>query len=159
MKQATKDEVLRALPFFNKKELTDVHKVTELLLGKVSGSFTEEETELYDVICLATNSTVPVTAFRATVTASEWRNKAPLALNFIRDAFPDTKRNKALRVAMMKFTLAMLVADLKARGVPIKTGSVVLNLGRLRECFGANFPGYLEAGLAHVIIEKMQSHT
>lgn len=55
---------------------------------------------------------------------------------------------------VMRLLWRMLADDLKRRQIPVSLGSMILNMGRVAEAFESAFPGYLDSGLADLVMRR-----
>jgi hypothetical protein len=63
-------------------------------------------------------------------------------------------KNKISQQAFLRMLFRLLASDLKNRNVTPTLGILITNMQRLPEVFDASFPGYREAGIAHIIFDQ-----
>jgi hypothetical protein len=108
---------------------------------------------LYEAIATVCGTTLPLSRFTRTVHGKAWAEKSASAMKFIHDTFPNLR--KPAELALQRMLINALADDLRRRKVPISVGSVVAALDRLPRVFENCFPGYLESGMAELVIKAM----
>lgn len=143
--------VLKLLPKLSKAELSTVELAIQELL-KTKG--TAGEPPLYAALGNAMQQCPPWGMFAKTNAALAFSRHAERAELFLKHHFPKAKK---LDLHYLRtFTLRALIVDLKARDVPITVGTVTKNLGRFADVFEDQFPGYLQGGLAWLILRTLK---
>jgi hypothetical protein len=141
-------EVLSLLPALNKHDLALVRGAVDRLLGQGG-----QQGPLYDAVMAATGSKISYGAFLQSGAGKGWANREKAVMAFIAATWP--KLTKVQEVAMTKFLVARLADDLKARKINVSVGSLSRMIGTIPEIFDACFPGYREAGMAHLVLKVM----
>jgi hypothetical protein len=82
-----------------------------------------------------------------------WKVNADNMAYFIDHNFPHVK--KVIRLALFKTCIGLVIDHLRSRDVPVTFGTVWVDLVRVPELFDAQFPGYRDAHLGHLIVKAM----
>ena len=143
----TKDQILAALPSLSQADLK--------ALGAVIGGLVRAE---------APDASNDPTAWLAealgAVTGVSWlggagaafNKNAPLAIKFMQTHFTGALNNKITALALMRYLLLLLVANLKEMKVPVSRLTLSQNLHRLGEVFNDAFPGYGNGKAAKLVM-------
>jgi hypothetical protein len=135
----SKAEVLAILPKLDKVALKEIHAVAGMLLEKSTDDSREEYRELYELVCLVINTSLPWSAFKTLPAYRQWLENAPIAQDFL-NQFP--KLTPTGKQHIYRYCLGILVDDLRERKIPVKLASIVVNLGRLEKAMNTAFPDY-----------------
>lgn len=145
-------EVLKLLPKLSQQELLLLKAAIEELVSQPDDA---PEHPLWGVVTKAVGMAAPWAVFKTSRGNYRlWNKYAPAIDAFLDTQFPAA--TKLQRHALLTFIISSLIADLKGRGVPITIGIVIKNLGRFIQVFDDQFPGYLESGLAHLILRALK---
>ena len=147
-------QVLAALPGLSKPDLAAIRAAADSLLGSQVSAGEQAATPLFDALQRALGLRLGWAEFQRTATYKPYKRGAHAIAGFLGSTFPMAE-NRSIRNALHSFMLECLMDDLKGRKVPISLGSMCSNLERTPEVFKAAFPGYIEGGLAHLIIQRM----
>jgi hypothetical protein len=149
--------IISALATLNKRELATVKAAVEQLLGSKARTVAPEAISLFDAVRVAGgNENLPYEALKRSAMAATWAKYAPEAIAFIETTWPVAKHKKVVRMGLERLLVALLVDDLKEKRVRVTVGALVRNLGRLPEVFRAEFPGYIENQLQHLVLKAME---
>jgi hypothetical protein len=144
--------ILADLPNLNQKEL-DVVQAALARLGRKEA----EVPQLYTALTLVLGSKIPYGRFQHTDTYRTWKLNLPLVAAFVAETWPELQ--DVGRLGLLRYLLGLLAEDLRVRGIPVMTGTMVRELPNLPSLFDRCFPGYREAGLSHLIVKLMvKSH-
>jgi hypothetical protein len=143
-------DIMPALPALSKRELTLLRAAADHLLGKPTATVGP----LYSVLLTVTGSQLPFDKFQRSQAYKSWLENEKLFNAFVTDAWGESLK-KVTETALMTYLVGLLADDLKRRGVPVSVGTLAVNLGSAQQVFDTNFPGYRDAGLAHVILDQM----
>lgn len=148
------NEVIAALPKLTQHELLTVRAALEQLITAPHAEDVDVTSPLYDNMSRLLGVTLSFRDFHNTAVYRQWKRNAPACIAYLDKHFPDSR--KATKSALMLLMLESLIEDLKDRGVPITLGTVTKNIDRLPQMFDLIFPGYLESGLGHVIVQQLE---
>lgn len=155
-----KDDVLSALPALTRPELEQVYAVAGTLLGDRTSAITAPApplaAELVSAVSGACNAMVSHQTLAGTTTGKTFDKHLPAITKFLDHHFDGWSHNKLVQAAFLSMLIELLKDDLRARGVNPSVGVLVGNLGRLPEVFDNAYPGYLEAGMGHVILNHFK---
>lgn len=148
------NEVVKLLPKLTQHELLTVRAAVEQLITAPHTEDVDATSPLYDNMSRLLGVTLSFRDFHNTAVYRQWKRNAPACIAYIEEHFPECR--KATKSALMLFMLEALIDDLKERGVPITLGTVTKNIDRLPQLFDQIFPGYIQAGLGHVIVQQLE---
>lgn len=147
---------MAALPRLARADLEAVHGLCAHLLGATGAAQAGAlgaDLALYDALVTAIGASVPYSAL-PTDSARRLRNNVPSFIKFLDTNFVGWDHNKITKTAFLRMLFTLLVSDLKGRGVSPSVNIIIVNMGRMPEVFDNAFPGYLGAGLGHVILKQ-----
>ena len=145
--------LLAELPKLRPDELATVKAAAEHLLG-AQHEAPDSTTPLYDALTSLLGNQMPYGRFKLSASWRMWARNAPTVVTFIDKNFP--KATKVARLALMKFIVETLIAEMRERKIPVTVGSVTNNLTRCPEVFEMAFPDYIESGLQHLVLKAME---
>lgn len=159
MANLTKDKVLAALPTLTKLDLKAIQAVIGTLLGSAPTD-TESAPEaplgwLYDALTLHLGAQQNYQAFLKTPPGKQFIKNGPVFLNFIQVNFKGVLDNKVRAQGLMRHLGSLLFEDMKRQKVPITRRTVMANLQRIGDVFRSSYPGYLESGLAVLVLKAI----
>jgi hypothetical protein len=146
---------LNALPQLNPIEIQFLEAAIHR--GSSQGPATEEEEDTFTVFC----KLMAAHGIRQNFSYSEigrqkcsraWKTGVENLNLFISYAFKDAIKSKVERLALINFLFDLLLTDLRGRHVPITIKTVTHNMTRITGLFSDAFPGYVEAGMAYVVL-------
>src|SRR5215469_8923731 len=137
------------LPNYPKKELRVLRSQIDKILSK-----NDPPGPLFEVLLRAGgNGGIPFSTFRQSGCYKAWKRDESLVMDFITKYWP---RRKQVEINALKhFLFSLLGRDLKERGVKVTVTMLAFNVGDIPALFERGFPGYLEAGLANVILKRL----
>ncbi len=150
----TLSEIIAALPKLKQDELKAVKAVAERLLAS-SSHISGYEQELFLTLCDKLSARVSWTQFRAGAAGRPWAKGAATVLCFAEGSLHLGQWSKAPRMAIFGLLLGLVIDDLKGRKAPVTLGTVTANLSRVPMLFEEAYPGYLEGGMAMLVLEKL----
>lgn len=156
----TKDDILAALPKLTRPDLEAVQAVCTSLLGGRTGHVAAGATTLAAGIFEALTGALNVSMSYSnlpTATERQFRQKLPTFTSFLDKSFEGWNKNKVSQLAFLKMLFELLIADLRKRGAQPTIGIMVVNLNRMPEVFNDAFPGYIDAGLAKLVLKNFQA--
>lgn len=155
----TKDQILAALPKLKPGDLQAIRAAAgALLFGQADSApkaLQGHQGWLFEALQASLKAPLSEAQFLATQAGKQFVRQAPGFITFMVKEFPDVMGKRVRALAMMKLLLDLIAADLRARQAPVTLGTIVVNLPRAREIFGLAFPGYLETGIAEMLIATM----
>ena len=86
----------------------------------------------------------------------EWSSAVAYLGAFTEDVEPVRHRDED-RAALVGLALHCLTSDMHGRGIEVTPKRIIEQLPRLRTAVDAAFPGYIEAGLLHMLIRLSPS--
>ena len=146
-------QVIALLPGFSKPDLAAIRAAADSLLGSQVSANEGAGTPLFDALCRALGLRLAFGPFMATATYKAYRRGEQAIEDFLNVLH--WPRDRVMYNSILSFMLECLMDDLKERKVPISLGSVCSNLERCPEVFKAAFPGYIEGGASHLILNRM----
>ena len=87
---------------------------------------------------------------------TQWSSAVAYLDDFTADVEPVRYRDQD-HAALIALMLRCLVSDMETRGVEVTPKRIIENLPRLRVAVDEAFPGYLDAGLLHMLIRLTPS--
>ena len=141
-------ELLKILPTLTAEQW----KITKAWAERYKAEkLVEDETAaaLLDVINAALGTRVPYERLKV-----PWIVSSGNIAWFMNSTFP--KLNKVKRRALLVLFVSMVMDDLKRRGVPLRFGTIWVNMVRVPELVEASFPGYCASGLGFMITKAME---
>jgi hypothetical protein len=154
-----KDNILAALPSLSPNDLQALQAVIGELLGqkaaKVPHAQNNAQAWLYEAMAATINSHQGYDSFMASSAGKQFTKGAPDAVSFVMATFEQARGHKTFAVAIMRHLIGLLVADLRAKKVPVTRGILSVNLSRLAEVFDKANPGYANAGVATLISKAL----
>ena len=157
LRPVSKDQILGSLPTLTKADLQALQTVIGGLLGngatKQAPNPNDPQVWLFEALAATLHlrqSYYP--AFMASPVGKTFNKNAPVALGFMTDVFEVAMGSKTSAIGLMRYLLGLLVADLKVKKVPVTRNSIVSNLIRLPEVFENAYPGYIQSGVAKLVM-------
>ncbi len=144
------DDIIGQLPLMTTKERAAI-KAAIILLERDKKSDNVEW--LYDAACTVIGESLPYKVFLKTNSGSLWKDKAAVASNFIETNFASARQTA--RLAVTRMILKQLTKNLQSKGLTVTIGIIASNIDSLPAVFEQSFPGYIEAGLAHLVVESL----
>lgn len=145
--------IIATLPALTKADLAAVRGAADALLGPQAAPNDTPATPLFEAVTRALGLRLGFAAFSQTATYKPYKRGEQTIADFLATAFPTFDRVSL--TAMTQLLVECLVDDLKARHVLLSLGTLCNNLERSPQVFRDAFPGYIEGGLAHVILNKI----
>lgn len=166
MTRLSAETMVSNLPLIDHDGLLKVRQALDLLLGGQSTAGPAAHPEgfeaiLFDAMTAEFESrgirrNMPFSAFARTSHYRHWRNSLPTLQDFITKEFNGHVKEKRDKVALCRLLISMLFDELRERDLPLSYGTVAANIGRLAEVFDNGFPGYLQCGMAHIVITMLR---
>jgi hypothetical protein len=148
-------KILACLPTLSKPDLAQIRAAADSLLGPGAAPNDSPATPLFDAITRALGLRLGWAEFQAGTTYKPYKRGERAIAEFLGSTFPSAADRVQFN-AMLTFMIECLVDDLKERKVPLSLGALCVNLERCPEVFKAAFPGYIEGGAAHLILQRMK---
>lgn len=153
----SKDDVLGALSGFNQADLAQIHALTSHLMGRTGVRVKPPPPHAHEILG-ALVSALGLTTYRYEALSPpakrQFEAKVPTMTGWLDKNFKAWAANSIVQQAFMRMMFGLIIADLKGRQVKSSIGVVIANMDRLSAVFEAAFPGYLEAGMGHIILER-----
>jgi len=99
---------------------------------------------------------MPFVAFRKTAHYRHWRDSLPALEDFLNKEFNGQVKGQREQMSLCRLLISMLIDELRERDLPCSYGTVAANIGRLSEVFDNGFPGYLQCGMAHIVVTMLR---
>jgi len=147
-------KILAALPTLTKADLATVRGAADALLGPTAAPIEQAATPLLDALSRALGLRLGH-GFTTTQTYKTYKRGEEAVTEFVAKAFPTVCDSKVTYNAMLSLIVECLMDDLKARQVPVSIGTMCGNLERAPQVLMAAFPGYIEGGAAHIILQRV----
>lgn len=141
--------IIAELPNLTPKQL----EVVQAVLVRLGRKQEEETPPLYTALVMSLGSNIPYSRFQYTEAYKLWKFNLPLAMQFVSETWPDIQEVEKL--GLLRYLLELLLEDLKRRGIPVLTSTMVRELQNLPMLFDRCFPGYRASGLSHLIVKAM----
>lgn len=141
--------ILALLPKLTREQLATVRAAADHLLAPKEG----DVSPVFDVLTSMLGYRMTYFQFLNGESGRNWGKNCASLDTFINTYLPCN--NRIVRTAVTAFLLDLLRADLKQRCVPVTMRSMVVNFNRVPELFDSQFPGYRNAGLAHLVVDKI----
>lgn len=155
----TKDKILAALPKLERVDLEAVHAIAGSLLAGATGPSNSAAVPLapmvFDALVTAIGATMPYSSYSPTATR-QFEKRVPDLIKFLDTHFTGWDRNKVAQIAVLRMLFGLIADDLRGRGVKPNIGTMVVNMGRIADVFDGAFPGYLESGIASVVLKNFR---
>lgn len=150
-----RDQILAALPSLSQADLRAINAASGALMAGRHPVAPQPFETPQGWLAEALQGALGLGGAGARQLPSTFNKQAPTALAFMVQAFGPLK-NKTTTLAIMRLILGLLVADLKNKQVKISVGSLSSNLGRVQQVFEEAYPGYLENGIASLVLQAIQ---
>lgn len=155
----TKDQILAALPGLDKAALKAISAAAGALAGATPNPTAPQPDtptgQLFEALSL-TVAGVPanwLTQNSNTQSAKLFNRHAPGMIEFLNKEFKFDTLTRVEQKALLRFTWGVLLkAEGHIQGQPPTFHSIVFRMPRTKEIFNRHFPGYLQSGLADVIL-------
>jgi len=151
----TKSELLAALPKLAHADLAAVHAMAEHLLGAAVAAQKQPASTLAPLLFEAMGAALCLTARHENMpdtVQAKLNKQIPLVEEFLAQTFPG--KSKTALTALLRMLMELLKADLIRIEIKPTYNSMINNLHRLPDVFENSFPGYLESGLGHLVVDK-----
>jgi len=153
--------VMSQLSTLGQKDLLAVRQMTDMLLGSTLPSKPDDsDTLLFDAACqeLAAhglNGRIAYNTFRTSRYFKAWQAGVEVVEQFIEQHFKNYITHQVQRSALYRTFIESLIAELRRQKVPCSIGTIATNMHRVPQAFDGQFPGYLQAGLAYLVVKAM----
>lgn len=150
----TAASIIAQLPTLDRAGLSAVKGAADSLLGLHTAPIEQAATPLFKVLTYALGANVGFSAFSQTKAYRQYKQADAAIGQFMAQSWPGLDRR--MGQAVMGLMVDCLLADLKARGLPLSMGMVCNNLMRAPQCLRDAFPGYLESGHGQIILDHIK---
>lgn len=156
----SKDQILAALPNLQKSDLEAIHAISGSLLAGATGASASSGAVplapmIFDALVSAVGATTAYSSYSPTATR-QFEKRVPDLTKFLDAHFTGWDNNKVGQIAVLRMLFGLIADDLRGRGVNPTIGMLVVNMGRIAEVFENAFPGYLESGIASVVLKNFR---
>lgn len=148
-------KILATLPTLTKADLATIRGAADSLLGPTAAPNKQAATPTYDAITRALGLRLPFVTFARTPTYKSYKRGEEAVTQFIAENFPHVCDSRVTYNGLLSVIVECLMDDLKQRTVPVSIGTMCANLERAPQVMRAAFPGYLEGGLSHIILDSI----
>lgn len=143
------DTILSLLPKLDQSQLAIVRAfITDL------SNTSSEESLLYEVVSTAVRVKMPFSEFAKSSAYKTWAKGEPTVMAFLNSTFPECQK-KLPMVAILRFLIDLLRAELVRADIPVTLGTISSNLNRIPEIFSSEFPGYAESGALSIVKARL----
>ena len=97
--------------------------------------------------------------FKKTTHYKNFRKALKEVEAFFEKAFPSRRFKKVEMTSLLRMLISALMENLDEQNIPLTFGTVTSNLIRLPEIFEKCFPGYMQCGLAHLVLKQAKKRT
>lgn len=167
MTRLSADAVVSDLPSMGYDGLLKVRQAVELLLAgnaaapAMTGPPDGLEGILFDAMEAELTKrglrrTLPFDAFKRSSHYRTWRQAIGGIQDFLTKEFNGHIKDKRDKVALCRLLISTLCDELRERDIPLGYGTVASNISRLSEVFDRSFPGYLQCGMAHIVVHMLR---
>jgi len=151
-----RDAILASLPSMSKADLEAIQVVIGSLLrqggSKAGLPQNDKPALLFGAMATVINLSQGYVPFVSTASGKAFAKNAPLALAFA-DRF--TLARKAELAALLRWLMALMANDLLRQKIPVGPKTMSEALARLPEIFDRAYPGYMEACLTNLLLERV----
>lgn len=153
----TPNKVLEALPGLSQAELRAVKLAVERLLD-VKPSQLDEEL-FHAVLDVFGTKSIGVKAFMKTKAYPIFIENQRHVNELIDRIICDVPRSKIKVIHLKRFLVSLIIADLNRSKWDASMPHIAGHLANVEMVWESNFPGYLAAGLTHLVLKGLQNNT
>lgn len=156
--------VMTQLSTFGKNDLLQIQQLTNMLLGTNINNTPDHQDDndmmLFDSVRVelaanGLNGRIPYTTLKESKFYKQWCNGLGVVNQFVDTHFKDHINRKLQRVAICRIIVQILISELRRQNIPVSLGTIARNMHRVPQAFDNQFPGYLQCGLAYLIVKSM----
>jgi hypothetical protein len=160
------DAMMSQLSTFGKTDLLQIRQLTDVLLGGNTSAETpvidDNESLLFEAVKAelssnGLNGNIPFATLKDSRYYSSWCKGLVVVNQFIDQQFKGYITGRAVRIGATRILVQILLADLKRLGVPPSLGTIARNLHRVPQAFDNQFPGYINSGLAYLVVKAIST--
>jgi len=141
--------IISALPSLSKRELNALRAELDRLLGAPAAT----PSPLYSHLLTITGTAIPYSRFQQSTAYKDWELAEKEFIRFVDATWPGV--NKVTKNALMLYLFSLIQDYLKSLQLPVTPKTVSQNMFNIKDIFDINFPGYLQTGLANLVLKAM----
>ena len=154
----TKGQILASLPKLSHAELQEISAVIgHLLTAGAAVPIDEANPQValsFDALSAALKLTAPLSSLPPALAVKLAKQADPLWV-FSHQHFEGWDDNKLKQIAFLRLMFKLLKDDLTRIGIKPTYTTMVHNMHRMPEVFDSAYPGYRDAGLAYIILNRL----
>ena len=150
----TANKLIEALPGLSQAELRAVKLAVKRLLDTKPKELDEDL--FHAVLDVLGTKSIGIKAFMKTKAYPIFIENQKYVNELIDRIIGDIPRNKVKVVHLKRFLVSLIVADLKQRGSEATMHQISVMLSTIKEIWEQSFPGYIQSGLAHLVLKGLQ---
>lgn len=146
--------IIAALPTLSRADLAAVRGAADGLLGPTAAANQGTATPLWVAVKRALGLDMPGPGAPGTRTYKQFKRGEQAVECFVAKHFTDVQ-DQVSRQALLALIVDCLIDSLRMRGLPLNLLTVTMRLEDAPQALLDAFPGYIESGLGHVILNHM----
>lgn len=158
------DQVVESIPHFTVPELEQLQGMMSLFLsnGQTTDPSDDERFVLHAMSkrmeAEGLRFNIPYHVIRKSNLYSTWKTAIKDLTKFIITFQHRSKvrLSKNEYQSLLSLLFKLLIDDMRQIGIPITLKTLIRNMGRISEVFDKSFPGYLQSGMAYLVLTNIK---